>query len=713
MGATFPRIKNWIEEILTHADLNAEIDNILANLGPAGVDDYSTNVAQMKLQTSPGDLGTESLAVSQAGELERIRFVLARITGETYWYQIPDASLAALAASAGASLVPNKIDSGRTLSGQSQPTFLVPHGTNRTVSLKGLSTPFNYHINNVSYSVTTNVTSGTLTAAPSSNNTCTVNDAFTDVVEGTKRIGEFETTLTVDAMGSEITALVGKFAAFKTTNSSDEYFIAKVESSTALTKARRGYFFASNDQGHARVSLADNQVITLLKLTWIFVKTDGTLTQTYTNPRASFVAPTSPAIGDYWFDLGANIWKTTTNGSTWIDATALLIGMCVQDTTSTIGARSFDFFRSVEDTNTLDLEVGSTTEIHAKRPEGYVSVYGANVDFKEDFPRWNITTDLTAKDDYTGAEASSRTYYLYLTEEGDTVMSDVAPHDRRDQLRGYYHPFCAWRCVGEAFNDGSSNLYSVISYTTGAPTPPVDIINVTKTGTYTAVPENKTIMANAGGGAFAITLYNVLQNAGKRLIVKKIDNSVNAVTVSRGGSATIDGATDFILANQWDTVELLCDGTNWRVLSDPLAIAARGSRSTSQTGVNPNNSAIKMALDTAVFDTGGAGIIFSAPAMIAPSNGYYNFNGHITVSATNVTAGLYRGYVYKNGSLDTIGNGLCPGAGLAFSVEVSGTVYLAANDTLELYLFGAGDNSASTLTVLSGGLTYLAITKVH
>ena len=38
-GATFSRVKTWIAEVLTASDLNAEFDNILNNLLPAGVDD--------------------------------------------------------------------------------------------------------------------------------------------------------------------------------------------------------------------------------------------------------------------------------------------------------------------------------------------------------------------------------------------------------------------------------------------------------------------------------------------------------------------------------------------------------------------------------------------------------------------------------------------------------------------------------------------------
>lgn len=94
MGANFSRIKTWIAEILTPGDLNAEFDNIINNLTPSGVDDYSTNLAQMQSTADPYPGGVESLATSSAGEMERIRYVIKQITGKSQWYIDPDTDLA-------------------------------------------------------------------------------------------------------------------------------------------------------------------------------------------------------------------------------------------------------------------------------------------------------------------------------------------------------------------------------------------------------------------------------------------------------------------------------------------------------------------------------------------------------------------------------------------------------------------------------------------
>lgn len=73
--------------ILTAAIYNADHQNHIDNGVPAQFDDYSTNAAQMRTQTDPGESGSESLPTTLGGELERLRFAIAEIKGTTYWYE--------------------------------------------------------------------------------------------------------------------------------------------------------------------------------------------------------------------------------------------------------------------------------------------------------------------------------------------------------------------------------------------------------------------------------------------------------------------------------------------------------------------------------------------------------------------------------------------------------------------------------------------------
>lgn len=95
----------------------------------------------------------------------------------------------------------------------------------------------------------------------------------------------------------------------------------------------------------------------------------------------------------------------------------------------------------------------------------------------------------------------------------------------------------------------------------------VRVVNFSATGTITI---GTLILCDATSGAFTITLPVAgSQNGSRILIVKKVDNSVNAVTVSRAGSDTIDGATTVPLAAQYDSTVLGDDeaGGSWHVLA--------------------------------------------------------------------------------------------------------------------------------------------------
>lgn len=82
--------------ILTAANYNAEHDNHITNQTCQMTDDYSVNTTQMRSTSDPGESGTESLATSLSGELERLRFAIKDSKGTTYWYETPATTLAAI-----------------------------------------------------------------------------------------------------------------------------------------------------------------------------------------------------------------------------------------------------------------------------------------------------------------------------------------------------------------------------------------------------------------------------------------------------------------------------------------------------------------------------------------------------------------------------------------------------------------------------------------
>jgi membrane-bound inhibitor of C-type lysozyme len=87
------RVKTWGWEILTATDLNAEFNNIINNLTPANIDDYSSSASVMRTTVDPFASDTEVLATDLSGEIARIRHVLNQLIGGTYWYHDPATSI--------------------------------------------------------------------------------------------------------------------------------------------------------------------------------------------------------------------------------------------------------------------------------------------------------------------------------------------------------------------------------------------------------------------------------------------------------------------------------------------------------------------------------------------------------------------------------------------------------------------------------------------
>lgn len=135
---------------------------------------------------------------------------------------------------------------------------------------------------------------------------------------------------------------------------------------------------------------------------------------------------------------------------------------------------------------------------------------------------------------------------------------------------------------------------------------------VSKTSTYTVLEtdRDKTILADSSGGAVTITLLAAATAGdGFRLTVKKTDSSSTAVTVDGNASETIDGATTYLLYNQYDSIDLICDGSNWHIKAKELSDVHGASSNT-------------LEIDRATTITSGAFTVTS---------------GNVTVTSGNVT----------------------------------------------------------------------------
>ena len=72
------------------------------------------------------------------------------------------------------------------------------------------------------------------------------------------------------------------------------------------------------------------------------------------------------------------------------------------------------------------------------------------------------------------------------------------------------------------------------------------------------------IIANAAGGAVDVTLP--APSDGKLFYIKKIDSSRNIVSLLPSPGVTIDGESQASLIAQYDSIEVISDGTNWFII---------------------------------------------------------------------------------------------------------------------------------------------------
>lgn len=72
--------------VLTANIYNADHQKHVDNAIPLSIDDYSVDIPTMQGKTDPGEVGSENQATSLAGELTRLRFVIAEMKNTAQWY---------------------------------------------------------------------------------------------------------------------------------------------------------------------------------------------------------------------------------------------------------------------------------------------------------------------------------------------------------------------------------------------------------------------------------------------------------------------------------------------------------------------------------------------------------------------------------------------------------------------------------------------------
>ena len=86
---------------------------------------------------------------------------------------------------------------------------------------------------------------------------------------------------------------------------------------------------------------------------------------------------------------------------------------------------------------------------------------------------------------------------------------------------------------------------------------------VTKTGAYTATDADYVI--DCTSGTFTVTLPASSGKTGRILIIK--NSGAGTITVDGNASETIDGASTYSIAVQYGTIQIMSDGTNWKIIA--------------------------------------------------------------------------------------------------------------------------------------------------
>lgn len=74
---------------------------------------------------------------------------------------------------------------------------------------------------------------------------------------------------------------------------------------------------------------------------------------------------------------------------------------------------------------------------------------------------------------------------------------------------------------------------------------------------------NSHIMANATNGALTLTLPQASDNLNKTYVITKSDSTDNPVKIDPNSSELINGASEFYLNVPYESITIICDGTQW------------------------------------------------------------------------------------------------------------------------------------------------------
>jgi hypothetical protein len=492
----------------------------------------------------------------------------------------------------------SRLVSGKKSANSSAPKFLEPIGTSNQVKVLATDTDLIFITGESQFNIVDDIVASGLVSPPTSNNTALVNDSTLSGQDYSKTLGEFGTFLNIDTIGSEISALNGQVAGFRL--GASEYFVARIDTvNNVLKEAQRGIFVDSSSNSLERGGVSDNDTITLMKLTWLYIQSDASVLASYSEPFYGATQPSSPTDGGMWFDTVNQVWKRF-NSTVFVEVEAVPLGLCLQDENGhTVAARAFEFYGDFLDDNSIELVYKDNAEVNSKSRNNLISVFGTRVILNEAALRFQIGSNLEPGK----TEAVSTMYYFYIKENSDLIVSPDAPLDRRGDLKGMYHPQETWRNVGRIFNDASGNFDQDSLVTIDESLGYKKSFNPgVITSDYQLSVSDDVISLDSSGGAFDITLPDPSLAPFKSWVLIKINPEADAISLV----GTINGLTNRQLFGEYETMEIYSNGSSYLIKSwdKPFQTVAYNTIS----GFGSTGTAIPYFANTTGGLTKGAGV---------------------------------------------------------------------------------------------------------
>ncbi len=141
-------------------------------------------------------------------------------------------------------------------------------------------------------------------------------------------------------------------------------------------------------------------------------------------------------------------------------------------------------------------------------------------------------------------------------------------------------------------------------------------------------------------------------------------------------------------------------------------VAAKANKNGANQTIAPNASFVKITWPALNFDKTGS-FDTANSRYITPMPGVYNVSASVWIQGTNVLANGYFITVYYDGAEISRGQYVLAASGNQLNLQVTAKVDAVAGKAFEIYVYGYGNNSVSTLTVDgTNSLTYFELERL-